>query len=168
MFGPTKYIVRTLLIPASGSQLSLVDVSIRLALDNYEAQDRFAKDVPDFGEFWPEALNFERGFPISCVAKEQELIRKEHACLNGQYRLYFNNSEELEPNEFLRKEVVQGDIPLERKFWNGDVFILRLRTRLTPRVIVADWDRGEAEMLEVDHDETGATMYENVSIMIVT
>jgi hypothetical protein len=167
MFGPTKYTVRTLLIPAYGSQLSLVDVPIRPALDNYEGRDRFAQDVPDFSEFWPEALNFERGFPISCDAKDQESVQKEHACLNGQYRLYFGNSEELEPNKFLQKEVVQGDIPLERKFWNGDVFLLRLRTRLTPRVSVVDWDRGEAEMLEVEYDEKGATMYENVSIVIV-
>lgn len=161
MFSPTKYTVRTLIIPASGSQLSLVDVPIRPALENYEAQD-----VPDFGEFWPEALNFERGFPISCAATDQGSVQKEHTCLNGQYRLYFSNSEELEPNKFLREEVVQGDIPPGRKFWNGDVFLLRLRTRLTPPVSVADWDRGEAEMLEVKYDEKGATMYENVSIVI--
>lgn len=168
MFGPTKYTVQALLIPASGSQLSLVDIPIRPALDNYEAKDHFAQDVPDFGKFWPETLNFERGLPISCAAQEQELVQKEHACLNGQYRLYFSNSEELEPNEFLRKEVVQGDIPPERRFWNGDVFLLRLRTRLTPRVSVADWDREGAEMIEVEYDEKGATMYENVSIVIAT
>lgn len=155
-FGPTKHTVQALLIPADGSQLRLVDVPIRPALENYEAEDRFAQDVPDLGEFWPKALNFERGTPIWCDVKEQELVQKEHACLNGQYQFHFSNSEELEPNTFLREKVVQGDIPLERKFWNGDVFVLRLRTRLTR---ISDKE-------EVEYDEKGATMYENVSIVI--
>lgn len=158
VFGPRKYTVRALLIPACGGDLRLVDVPIRPALENYDARDSFARDVPDFGEFWEAALNLERESTVPCEINQQSLL-----CLNGQYRFYYNRSEELEPNKFLQDKIVQGPIPSERKFWHGDVFLLRLTTRLVPRRSSFREEQGKDEMAEDVRDEKGVTVYEDVS-----
>jgi hypothetical protein len=86
--------------------------------------------------------------------------------IKGQHQVYFNRSEELMPNEYLRKAVVKGIIPSERKFWNGDLFIIELATRfVNPPELPGQTSSlsGQRKKMEVDSDEKGHTMYQDVS-----
>jgi hypothetical protein len=175
-FGPARYTVRALVIPARGGEPKLVKVPIRPTLENYRAKDFTFKEVPDFGVFWPEEQNFDRAFPIRWDVSNQESIRKDFTPLNGQYMIYYNDSEELEPNKFLAEALLQGPIPFERKFWNGDVIIVRLGTRVTSRSTLhnmphpigfADEDEGTKETPKVEYDEKGATIFADVSVSVI-
>jgi len=82
----------------------------------------------DFGEFWKGQLNFNRNFH-SLDVTNQESIEVGCKLMNGQYRAYFNCSEELPSNEYLKKAMIDGTTPTARKVWNGDAFLVKLATR---------------------------------------
>jgi hypothetical protein len=97
------------------------------------------------------------------VTKQEDI---EFGCeaMKGQYLIYFNCSEELPPNKYLRKKVIDGIIPNERKFWNGDAFVVKLATRWAESLELTD--STEAKKIEVDFDDNGHTMYEDVSLFL--
>ncbi|KAI9747220.1 MAG: hypothetical protein M1835_002189, partial [Candelina submexicana] len=45
--------------------------------------------------------------------------------MNGLYRVYWNQNDELPENGFRKRTVVKGEIPFHRQFFYGDVFIVR-------------------------------------------
>jgi hypothetical protein len=95
-----------------------------------------------------------------------ESISQSYWPLNGRYRAYFNKSEELEPNEYLRRAILKDMIPFERKFWNGDVFVLKVSTRMVKRPNTfsgPDFELQDNGTMEIDHNSKGATIYDDVS-----
>jgi hypothetical protein len=158
--------IDVLLIPGDGGIPRLVKVPIRATTKAYNSKDYIAWDVPDFGEFWEGQLNFDRNFR-SLDVTNQESIEVGFEVMNGQYRAYFNCSEELPPNEYLKKAVIDGTIPTGRKFWNGDAFLVKLATRFVdpPDVVerTSAVPKRKKKMIEVEFDENAHTMYQNVS-----
>ncbi|OBT41398.1 hypothetical protein VE00_09169 [Pseudogymnoascus sp. WSF 3629] len=154
--------IRVLRIPGDGVDPSIVKIPIRTASDAYRSRDYTARDVPDFSRFWDGQLNFDRNFHPVKVTNQEDI---EIGCkvMNGQYLVYFNYSEELPPNEYLRKRLIYGIIPNERKFWNGDVFVIKLATRWTESTGLADNAKAIIKKkIEVEFDENGHAMYEDV------
>jgi hypothetical protein len=158
--GPIKRHIRVLLIPDDGSRMRLITVPIRETLKTYYAKDKFQQYVPDFREFWPGELNFERGYH-NWSTENQESVSEGHNVLNGLYIAYYNQSEELRRNEYLRKTILSGAIPFDRKFWNGDVFVLRRGTRMIEKTPLFP-DDPKNELMEVDYEDGGAAMYDDV------
>jgi len=166
LFGHELKKIRVLRIPGDGIDPSIVKIPIRAASEAYRSRDYTASDVPDFGRFWECQLNFDRNYHPVKVTNQEDI---EFGCevMNGQYLIYFNCSEELPPNEYLRKKVIDGIIPNERKFWNGDTFVVKLATRWIESTGLADSTKARIKKkIEVQFDENGHTMYEDVSLFL--
>lgn len=156
--------IDVLRIPADGKEPSIVKIPIRGITDAYRFKDSFASDVPDFGSFWEDQLNFDRSL-YAVEITNQESIELGLKAMNGKYLIYFNRSEELPPNEYLKKKLVDGTIPIERKFWNGDVFMVKLATMWIEPVQLAGLTR--TEKIEVKFDDNAHAMYDDVSFSLM-
>jgi len=160
--------VRALQLPKDGSPMRLVSLPIRKTLKAYEANDAFLQHVPDFGAFWPGELNFERGMHYF-QATNQASIKQEHAKLDGGYIIYFNLMEDVfGPNKHLQHALGAEDPENYHKFWNGDVFVVKRGRRTTrkTRLFPDDDDNSDQSDTEVDYDEVGACIYDDVSVLM--
>lgn len=155
--------ILVLRIPADGTDPTIVHMPIRKTNKAFKSKDYIAWDVPDFGRFWDGQMNFERNFhPVGIT--NQENIEPNFQVMNGQYWIYFNCSEELLPNEYLKTRLVDGVIPNERKFWNGDVFVVKLATRWIDAPNLEGFiETGVERKIEVEYDDNACTMYQDVS-----
>jgi hypothetical protein len=160
-FGALKRYVRALILPEDGTRPRFVSIPIRGVLKAYSAWDDFRQHVPDFEEFWPGELNFERG-DHNLNVEDQESVSERHRVLHGQYLAYYNRSEELQPNRYLSKIILNGADISNRKFWNRDIFIVKCGARVVETKIPRFPGDPVGELIEVDHDNEGAAIYDDV------
>jgi len=125
VLGPKVKSVAVGVLPVDGSPPTMTHIAFH-ALPEYS--DRRIPEsghdlVPDFHDAWGEN-QFNRRF------REVELRAQERDELNGDYRLYWNESNELPENELPKNETIKrylGEEIIEpaRRFWHGDVFLVR-------------------------------------------
>ncbi|KAI9703845.1 MAG: hypothetical protein M1836_007617 [Candelina mexicana] len=118
--GRRRDTIRVVRIPAEGNASPhLVMLDTYETSKDYDAEDSFCFNVPDFSTFWGQEGNFRR------LTREFDAKNQNPACVNGLYRVYWNRNDELPENEFLKRTVVKGEITFHRQFFYGDVFIVR-------------------------------------------
>ncbi|KAI9721985.1 MAG: hypothetical protein M1812_001943 [Candelaria pacifica] len=121
--GKRRDTIRAVRIPADDkASPHLVTLTTYETSKDYDAQDSYCFNVPDFSSFWGNEYNFER----RCW--EFDAKNQVPACVNGLYRAYWNRNDDLPENEFLRRTIVKGDIASYHQFFYGDVFIVKQYT----------------------------------------
>jgi len=119
-FGPKVKTVQVGRLPANGKEPELVSIEF-YALP--EKRDRKIREfghyyIPDFHRYWG-ACQLDRRFrSVNAEGQDIEL-------LNGHYWLYWNENDELPENEYIKYLIGIKQVDCMRRFWYGDVFIVR-------------------------------------------
>lgn len=126
VLGPNVKTVMVGVLPVNGSQPGLIPIMFH-ALPEKSDRRIFEHGhdlVPDFYDAWGE-YQFDRRY------REVKLRNQESDELNGDYRFYWNESPELlellesPENQTIKGYLGEDKIEAARRFWYGDVFIVR-------------------------------------------
>jgi hypothetical protein len=112
--------VRVGLLPANGSKPSLVPITFYALPEKFDHRIRESghASVPDFHDSWGEC-QFDRRYRI--LTLQNQAIKE----LEGDYRLYWNENHELPDNEYVKNLLGIKKVNTVRRFWYGDIFIVR-------------------------------------------
>jgi hypothetical protein len=151
--------VKVGVLPADGSKSVLVPITFHaLPKNGQEKMRECAKElVPDFQSSWGE-YQFDRQFHHWTFEDEPSEDS------NGEYRLYWNENTELPENESVKRLLGMEEIDAMRRFWYGDVFLVRfsedaksfdydvhdapatsLRDQTLRTILRYMWDKGDLE-----------------------
>jgi len=119
VLGPKVKSVTVGILPVDGSQPMVAQVAFHALLQPPDHRiPEFGHDlVPDFHDAWGE-YQFHRRYRIV------NLRAQESDDLNGDYRLYWNESPELSENKSIKGYLGEETIEAARRFWYGDVFLV--------------------------------------------
>ena len=112
--------VRVGSLPANGSKPRLISINFHALPEKNDdrIRERGHDYVPDFGEFWGECQH-DRRFRI--LTLENQAIKE----LEGDYRVYWNENDELPKNENIKKILGIKNVDFVSRFWYGNVFVVR-------------------------------------------
>ncbi|KAF2117310.1 hypothetical protein BDV96DRAFT_644734 [Lophiotrema nucula] len=112
--------VRVGLLPADGSKPRLIPINFHALPENGDRRIRESGHdyVPDFYDSWGEC-QFDRRYQI--LSLQNQAIKESE----GDYRLYWNENHELPENENVKKLLGIKKVGAIRRFWYGDVFVVR-------------------------------------------
>lgn len=113
-----------LIFPADGTSIRLVSYSIKQKSEGDGSVD-FYDYLPDLRP-WLEPAFLERDFADFHVdnTPSNEWLRSENPDTWGNYCLYYTTSSKLPVNQAC-KDVIKSDLPTERLFFRGDVFLVK-------------------------------------------
>jgi hypothetical protein len=120
VLGPKVKSVAVGLLPVDGSHAMVANVAFHaLPVPSDPRIPEFGHDlVPDFHDAWGEC-QFNRGY------RDVELRAQESDELNGDYRLYWNESPDLSENRSVKAYICEDTVEAARRLWYGDVFVVR-------------------------------------------
>lgn len=135
------------LIPADGSKPRLIPIRFHALPEKRDRRIREAgRDcVPDFHDFWGKC-QFDGRYRI--LTLENQAINE----LEGDYRLYWNENHELPENENIKSLVGIKKVNTVRRFWYGDVFVVRFSEH--PKTFAYDVYDAPIAMFHCEHLET--------------
>ncbi|KAJ4297504.1 hypothetical protein N0V90_005396 [Kalmusia sp. IMI 367209] len=139
--------VRVGLLPADGSKPRLIPVNFHTLPERADCRIRESgfDSVPDFHESWSEC-QFERRYRI--LTLQNQPIKE----LEGDYRVYWNENNELPENENIKNLLGIRKVDSIRRFWYGDIFIVRFSEH--PETFAYDVHDAPTTILQCQHIET--------------
>jgi hypothetical protein len=116
--GPKVKSVAVGILPVDGSQPTVAQVAFHalLQLPDHRIPQLGHDLVPDFYDAWGQYQLHRRYWIVNLRAQES-------GELNGDYRLYWNESLELSENKSIKGYLGEETIEAARRFWYGDVFL---------------------------------------------
>ena len=121
--GKLRGSIQAVRIPADVAEpIEIVRLNTHEVLAGYHCIDKETGNVPDFSEYWGEVCTFDRSMHLMGVENQNPRT------LEGEYRTYWNTNPELPGNEHLKQLLIglKRDIPPHRRFWYGDVFLVKV------------------------------------------
>ena len=108
-------------LPGDGNSLSLVKIPIVATPTYYKGFDNYSTRTPNFRDYWGW-LDFGKCV-VSIDAEDQEI-----KSTNGRNYIYWIEDDRLPWNQYLKRLLSDevAAMPVHRKFWCGDVFIVKV------------------------------------------
>jgi hypothetical protein len=140
VFGTKVKTVLVVRLPEDGKETELVPIDFYAYHkgDDCTIPEYSPNYVPNFRKFWGVChvdQNFRR------VNAEKQKIK----ALNGDYRIYWNDNDELSENMCIKDLIGVRHVDAARRFWYGDAFIVRFSEH--PKTFVYDVHDVPAEVM---------------------